>query len=164
MLQFLQLAFAFALALDGPAIATAQAQEPEPLHEFCPLYVVFFDDRSAELEPPAKEIIDNWISFARMFDDPVNRFTIEATALDASLSASDKLELSFRRGQAVATYLQSKGFSPDRMRVRALGSSGQLWADPNSASDIDRAQNRRAILILETTESNWKKVPSGAVC
>ena len=160
-------AFLLALLLTASQAAAGAAQpsyESEPLQEYCPLYTVFFDEGSAEVSAQARSIIDNWATFAKGMEMPRNRFTIEAVAMDTTRTASENLELSFKRGRAIVDYLTQRGFAADRFRIRAVGQSSEAWNDPNHSADLNRAQNRRATLILETTFSNVRRVSGDAIC
>lgn len=160
-------AFLLALLLtasQGAADPPQPNDESEALQEYCPLYTVFFDEGSAEVSAQARSIIDNWATFARVMEMPRNRFTIEAVAMDETSSPSENLELSFRRGQAIVDYLTQRGFAADRFRIRAVGESSEAWNDPNHSAELNRAQNRRATLILETTFSNVRRVSGDAIC
>ncbi len=156
---------ALLFAAGQPAAGTPPpSHEPEVLEEYCPLYTVFFDEGSAEVTAQAASIIDNWATFARLMEIPRNRFTIEGVAMDETRSPSEDLELSFERGRAIVDYLTQRGLAADRFRIRAVGQSSEAWNDPNHSADLNRAQNRRATLILETTASNVRRVSGDAIC
>ena len=160
-------AFLLALLLTATEPAASgppPSDQPEALQEYCPLYTVFFDEGSSEISAQAGSIIDNWATFAKLMEMPRNRFTIEAVAMDETRSPSENLELSFKRGAAIVDYLTRRGFAADRFRIRAVGRSSEAWNDPNHSADLNRAQNRRATLILETTYSNVRRVSGDAVC
>lgn len=155
---------AASLVLASLSALALSAREPEPLAEFCPLYNVFFAEGSARLSGEAKAVIDNWAQFARLLEMPRNLYLIEAVAMDRSRSAGVGLDLSFRRGRAIVRYLSARGFDPARFRVRALGRSGEPWHSSDSSAELNRARNRRATLILETTGSNWRRVMGDRIC
>jgi outer membrane protein OmpA-like peptidoglycan-associated protein len=129
--------------------------EPEPIREFCPMYFIFFDNGSTRISPQARAVIDNWASWARLIEAPFNRYTIQVST-DGPGSPEYNLNLSWRRGQAVVRYLVSQGFPADRFRVRAMGESYRLV----DTADAE-AQNRQAVLILESTLTNVRQGRTG---
>ncbi|MEA3040932.1 MAG: hypothetical protein QOC65_421 [Sphingomonadales bacterium] len=146
------------------AAALLAVQPPaEELQEFCPLFMVFFDEGSVRLSPQARSILDNWAEFARRAEAPYNRYTIE-TATDPAGSTRANLELSWRRGLAILDYLTSRGFAAERFRIRALGETDQPWVRPETPPQHALAERRRAVMILETTLSNMRRVSGNAVC
>ncbi|MGQ0660221.1 OmpA family protein [Sphingosinicella sp.] len=138
------------------AALSINMQQTEPLGDYCPTYLVFFDERSDRLDRRAMAMIDSWMSFARMFEIPQNRFLIEA-GTDSEAEARASLDLSFRRGRAVMRYLVSRGYSSSRFVIRSVGA--RPLTNPS-----DPASDRRALLILRTTHSNFGRVMGDLVC
>src|SRR6188768_3719630 len=106
------------LILTALAAFSLGQEEPEPLIEMCPMYNVFFDRGSAQLNAPARAMIDNWALVARQLDAPRTRYTVEAVAVDDPRSPAANLDLSWRRARAIVGYLTDRGFAPERFRIR----------------------------------------------
>lgn len=139
-------------------------EEPERLIEMCPMYNVCFDEGSAQLDAPARDIIDNWALVARRLDAPRTRFTIEAVAYDDPRSPLANLDLSWRRARAILTHLTGRGFAAERFRIRARGQSDPPWSSPQVSAAQNRLQNYRATLSFEVTESDWRRVFGNVQC
>lgn len=152
-----------ALALIAAALVSPKAQTTEQLHDYCPLYWVFFDEGSARLNRPGRAIVESWAAFSRRFEAPQNRYTIEVVN-DGTGSHLDNLDLSYRRGRTIVRHLVSMGLRADRFRVRVLGDSDAPWHEERLTPAQNRAGNRRATLILETTPSNFTRVMGNLVC
>jgi len=146
------------------AASLLAAQPPaEELQEFCPLYMVFFDEGSARLSAQARSVLDNWAEFARRMEAPYNRYTIE-TATDPAGATRANLDLSWRRGLAILDYLTSLGFPEERFRLRALGETEQPWVEPGMSLALALAMRRSGVMILETTPANMRRVMGNAIC
>lgn len=152
------------LILTALAAISLSQEAPEPLIEMCPLYNVFFDRGSAQLNPAARSIIDNWATVARQLEAPRIRYTIEGVAVDDLRSPQANLDLSYRRARAVVDHLTGQGFAADRFRIRARGQSDPPWETPGRSAEEDRLQHYRATLSFETAASNWRRVFGDMIC
>jgi len=70
---------------------------------------------------------------------------------DSSGADSYNMELSIKRAQSVANYLQQQQISGDRLRVRGYGESMPIATNDSEAG---RAKNRRVELLIEPKAAN----------
>jgi outer membrane protein OmpA-like peptidoglycan-associated protein len=154
------MAFQLVTALAG-ALALA-GQAPEPMTG-CGNFYVFFAPGSARLDRGAITMLDNWAIVARRLDSPRDRYTIEART-DATGAAASNLDLSWRRGRAIMRYLTGLGFPAERFRIHAVGESRQMDVGPAFSAHDERVFNRSATPLIETPQSNWRRVFGDVLC
>ena len=127
----------------APAPAPAPAPEPEVIFEFDATVLFAFD--SAALRAAAEEELDDAAEVLRERDEII---LIEVAGHTDDIGSADyNQDLSQRRAQAVADYLNGRGIARDRMRVVGFGESRPRV--PNTSAE-NRQLNRRVVLsILE---------------
>ncbi len=79
----------------------------------------------------------------RMTTDATEKVTIKGYT-DSTGPAAYNLKLSDRRAESVATYLESKGVSADRITTEGFGETNPVASNDTAAG---RAQNRRAEVV-----------------
>ncbi|MFK5892084.1 MAG: DUF1566 domain-containing protein [Pseudomonadota bacterium] len=125
---------------------------PETIHEEIILdSKVLFDYDKADLTAESKESIDSYVdSFRDKFDKIINITIIGHT--DGVASQKYNQELSERRAQTVARYLETIEGMPDS-EIESVG-KGKL--DPIDTNDTEegRANNRRVVINLELDNSS----------
>ena len=109
---------------------------------------VFFDLDSAKLSPEALEIIDQFASWVKAYNDPIIALIGNADQSgdglkDATTGEDYNAALSKKRAEAVALYLATKGVRPDTMVARG----DEVPAVFNFDRAPDRA-NRRVVLLV----------------
>ncbi len=105
---------------------------------------VLFDVSSAELSADAKAKLDQLAQGLRA--QPQAHDVLVQGYTDDAGPESTNVQLSERRAQSVADYLQSKGVPRDRLAFKALGS---LHPATREATDRGRALNRRVEVVVQ---------------
>jgi outer membrane protein OmpA-like peptidoglycan-associated protein len=142
------------------ALAEAQAAQPPPsLHEGTTerqtdhassprgaKRSVFFEANSAELTPDAKLKLDE-VARGLSNNTPGSNVVVEGYSDDTGVE-SDNVQLSHRRADAVANYLQSKGgIHGERITTKGLGSRNLASKEETNRG---RALNRRVEIVTQT--------------
>ncbi len=105
-------------------------------HRIGPTGWVFFETDSDVLSAAARQDLDQTVTWLRAH--PGEKIYVAGHA-DASGAADYNLQLSFRRGIAVADYLAAHGIPRERMEIEPQGE--------HNASEMVRAGDRRVIVF-----------------
>ena len=66
------------------------------------------------------------------------------------------IKLSERRGNAVVTYLVSKGIKSSRIHSQGLGKTQEFNKNGTKNNESEYALNRRSDVVVVTTVTKWK--------
>jgi outer membrane protein OmpA-like peptidoglycan-associated protein len=129
---------------DQLLVATREAQEREVANAArneVGRPVEFATDKH-ELEPGARDVLEQ---VAEALKEVPGKSIEVAGHTDSTGTAAHNKQLSERRAETVATYLEEKGVDPSRIQVKAYGESKPLAPNTNVAG---RQQNRRVDIFL----------------
>jgi outer membrane protein OmpA-like peptidoglycan-associated protein len=104
---------------------------------------LLFDFDRYELKPGAEKVLAD-LKSANIDSRPGRRISVEGHCDDAGSDAYN-LELSKKRAQTVANWLEANGVSPALVAVQGFGKSKPLY--PNNTA-VNRARNRRVEIVL----------------
>jgi outer membrane protein OmpA-like peptidoglycan-associated protein len=107
------------------------------------LHNVFFDHDKSSLRPESKFELDLLVDLLKI--NPDLSFEVGGHT-DNTGSEERNMELSYSRARSVSLYLEKAGVDPDRMSVRAYGSSEPV--DTND-TEAGRQHNRRTEIKFE---------------
>ncbi len=107
---------------------------------------ILFDVDSAELQYGAKQELDDLAGILKKYND--TEIVVEGHT-DATGSEDHNMDLSRRRAESVARYLESLGVDPHRFTIRAYGESQPIATNETAAG---RQQNRRVNLAIFANE------------
>jgi outer membrane protein OmpA-like peptidoglycan-associated protein len=116
---------------------------------------LLFDTDSSSLRPESKKNLDNLASSLKDFGDSK---LLLVGHTDSQGSAEYNLELSRRRADAVASYLESHGVSASRVQTEGRGE-----AEPVASNDTDqgRQENRRVEAAIYASDKMKADARSG---
>jgi outer membrane protein OmpA-like peptidoglycan-associated protein len=105
---------------------------------------VFFSANSAELSPTTKMKLDETAKVLHA-QAKMHNVVIEGYSDDAGADSAN-MQLSRKRADAVASYLETKGVGTERISTKGLGSRNQV-----SSEDTNRGQalNRRVEIMIQ---------------
>lgn len=109
---------------------------------------VTFDFDSSDLQTPARQALNDVNAVLRSY--PETRITV-AGYTDSTGSDSYNQQLSERRAQSVATYLEQGGVESGRIHAVGYGESRPVASNDTEAG---RAQNRRVEITLTPTQQS----------
>jgi outer membrane protein OmpA-like peptidoglycan-associated protein len=135
------------LAGEGGGSAETQGDTTGPIGA---KNTVLFAANSAELSPAAKAKLDDTVKVLHA-QVQAHNVSVEGYSDDAGADSAN-IQLSHKRAEAVAAYLEMKGLAPERISTKGLGSRNQI-----SKEDTNRGQalNRRVeIVILPTVAAS----------
>ena len=104
---------------------------------------VLFAANSAELSPAARAKLDETVKVLHA-QVQAHNLSVEGYSDDGGAD-SVNIQLSHKRAEAVAAYLEMKGVAPERISTKGLGSRNQV-----SKEDTNRGQalNRRVEIVI----------------
>jgi peptidoglycan-binding protein ArfA len=105
---------------------------------------VLFAANSADLSPATKAKLDETAKVLRA-QVPMHNVVIEGYSDDGGADSAN-VQLSYKRAEAVAAYLETKGVATERISTKGLGSRNQV-----SKEDTNRGQalNRRVEIVIQ---------------
>jgi outer membrane protein OmpA-like peptidoglycan-associated protein len=116
-----------------------------------PSYVVFFQERSAQLDAPARRVVAQ--AAQRTNADPAARVEVSGYTDSAGSPQADVL-LSQQRAQAVADALVASGVAADRLVRKGQGQTG---GNPALQADVSRL--RSATSATSATSEDYGPAP-----
>ncbi|MCA1780128.1 MAG: OmpA family protein, partial [Xanthomonadaceae bacterium] len=124
-----------------PAPAPAPRPEPEVIFEFDSTVTFGFD--SAVIRPEAESELNRAAGILRQRDEII---LLEVAGHTDSVGSEEyNRDLSQRRAQSVADYLENRGIARERMRVVGFGESRPKVSN---TTPENRAMNRRVVLSI----------------
>jgi outer membrane protein OmpA-like peptidoglycan-associated protein len=114
-------------------------------------YEVFFDADSDNLDEASKKILR---AVAHVSTRAIPKKILINGNADRSGSLQHNKELSLRRAQRVAGFLENRGISPDIMDIRSYGAS-VAWNDKLS-EDSNRQHRNVKIILLKYNKIEYR--------
>lgn len=129
-----------------PSVIPEPAPTPPPLARISE--TIYFAEGGFQLDDAARAVLDQLIANPTMASGGA---IILRGSSDSAGSDRDNIDMSRKRGEAVAAYLTAKGIAPERMTVIALGEGRAIAPNVNldgSDNSDGRARNRRVDIAV----------------
>ena len=126
-----------------PRTGATETQPGDAPHVVTSKYTVLFPADSTELTADAKPKLDDAVKALR--DRPSSTRVVVDGYADATGDETHNTDLSQRRADAVAQYLESKGVAGDRITTKGFGSRNRAGNEPTAEQ---RASDRRVDVVI----------------